>query len=273
MPTFANRDRDSRRRPRSSAVVLTAIAVVLALSAAACGASTAASPSAVASASAATPTPAPPPSAAPSDAPTAAPPSAAPDASPAASLSATGHIVVAEHGFALTLPDGWESLPVDAAKLKAFIAALPAGSQLRSVLEGQAASTIQQAIAFWAFDVRPEHAATGFARNINIIVQPPTTMDLATIQAAARASLEALAAIRKPVKSSIVKLPAGEALKLEYVVDVATAGAKSTSVAGTQYYIQLPKSTLIVSFSSDLASQPSAATDFDTIAKSIEAAP
>ena len=271
MPTFVNRDRDSHHHPRSSAIVLTAIAVVLALTAAACGGSTAASPSAVASA--ATPTLAPPPSAAPSDAPTTAPPSAAPNPSPAASLAATGHIVVAEHGFALTLPDGWESLPVDAAKLQAFIAALPAGSQLRSVLEGQAASTIQQAIAFWAFDVRPEHAATGFARNINIIVQPATTMDLATIQAAARASLEALAAIRKPVKSSIVKLPAGEALKLEYIVDVAVAGAKSTSVAGTQYYIQLPKSTLIVSFSSDLASQPSAATDFDTIAKSIEAAP
>ena len=267
MPTFVNRDRDSHHHPRSSAIVLTAIAVVLALTAAACGGSTATSPSAVASA--ATPTLAPPPSAAPR----AAPSSAAPNPSPAASLAATGHIVVAEHGFALTLPDGWESLPVDAAKLQAFIAALPAGSQLRSVLEGQAASTIQQAIAFWAFDVRPEHAATGFARNINIIVQPPTTMDLATIQAAARASLEALAAIRKPVKSSIVKLPAGEALKLEYIVDVAVAGAKSTSVAGTQYYIQLPKSTLIVSFSSDLASQPSAATDFDTIAKSIEAAP
>ena len=269
MPTFVNRDRDSRHQPRSSAIVLTAIAVVLALTAAACGGSTAASPSAVASA--ATPTLAPPPSVAPSDAPTAAPPSAAPNPSPAASVAATGHIVVAEHGFALTLPDGWERLPVDATKLKAFIAALPAGSQLRSVLEGQAASTIQQAIAFWAFDVRPEHAATGFARNINIIVQPPTTMDLATIQAAARASLEALAAIRKPVKSSIVKLPAGEALKLEYIVDVAPATA--TAVAGTQYYIQLPKATLIVSFSSDLASQPSAANDFDTIAKSIEAAP
>lgn len=267
MAMFVSQARDSHHHPRSSAIALTAIAVVLALSAAACGGSTAASPSAVASA--ATPTLAPPPSAAPS----AAPSSAAPNASPAASLAATGHIVVAEHGFALTLPDGWESLPVDAARLKAFIEALPAGSQLRSVLEGQATATIQQAIAFWAFDVRPENAVTGFARNINIIVQPPTSMDLRTIQAAAQASLEALDAIRKPVKSSIVKLPAGEALKLEYVVDVAAAGAKPTAVAGTQYYIQLPKSTLIVSFSSDLASQPSAATDFDAIAKSIEAAP
>ena len=271
MAMFVSQARDSHHHPRSSAIALTAIAVVLALSAAACGGSTAASPSAVASA--ATPTLVPPPSGAPSDAPSAAPSSAAPNASLAASLAATGHIVVAEHGFALTLPDGWESLPVDAARLKAFIAALPAGSQLRSVLEGQATATIQQAIAFWAFDVRPENAVTGFARNINIIVQPPTSMDLRTIRAVAQASLEALDAIRKPVKSSIVKLPAGEALKLEYVVDVAAAGAKSTSVAGTQYYIQLPKSTLIVSFSSDLASQPSAATDFDAIAKSIEAAP
>lgn len=260
MPKFASPDRDSRPHPRSFAIVLTAMAVVLVMSAAACGSSTAASPGAVAST--ATQSLAPTPS-----------PSAALSESPTASLAATGHIVVAQHGFALTLPDGWESLPVDQAGLQAFIDTLPAGSQLRSVLEGQAGATIQQAAKFWAFDVRPENAATGFARNVNVIVQPPTTMNLATIQAAAQASLETLDAIRKPVKSSIVKLPAGEVLKLEYVLDVAYAGGKSTAVAGTQYYIQMPKSTLIVSFSTDLASQAAATTDFDAIVKSIEAAP
>ena len=261
MPKFTSPDRDSRRHPRFFAIVLTAMAVVLVMSVAACGSSTAPSPSAVAST--ATQSLAPTPS-----------PRAALSESPTASLAATGHIVVAQQGFALTLPDGWESLPVDQAGLQAFIATLPAGSQLRSVLEDQAGATIQQAVKFWAFDVRPENAATGFARNVNVIGQPPTTMNLATIQAAAQASLETLDTIRKPVKSSIVQLPAGEVLKLEYVVDVAYAGAgKSTAVAGTQYYIQLPKSTLIVSFSTDLASQAAATTDFDAIVKSIEAAP
>jgi hypothetical protein len=195
---------------------------------------------------------------------------ASPSASPAASQATTGRIVVAEHGFALTLPDGWTRIPVDAAGLQDFIDTLPADSELRTILEGQAGSGAQQAIKFWAFDTRDEDIAAGFARNMNIIVQPAMGVDLSAVEAAAKASLESIKSIRKPVTSKIVTLPSGEALRLDYVLDVATADGKTTSVGGTQYYLQLPKSTLIVSFSTDVASTATAAKDFDAIIKSVE---
>ena len=192
-----------------------------------------------------------------------------PSPTPAASQATTGRIVT-QHGFALTLPDGWTSIPVDAAGLRDFIDALPADSELRTILEGQAGAAATQTIKLWAFDTRDEDIASGFARNMNVIVQPAVGMDLSAIEAAAKASLESIKSIRKPVTSKIVTLPSGEALRLDYVLDVATADGKTTSVGGTQYYLQLPKATLIVSFSTDAASTKPAAVDFDAIIKSVE---
>ena len=151
-----------------------------------------------------------------------------------------------------------------------FIDALPANSELRTVLEGQAGAAASQTIKFWAFDTRADDIASGFARNMNVVVQPALGMDLSAIEAAAKASLESIKSIRKPVTSKIVTLPSGEALRLDYVLDVATADGKTKSVGGTQYYLQLPKSTLIVSFSTDAASTKTAEADFDAIIKSVE---
>lgn len=256
-PTRATRSRRLARR-----VALTAASAVLALVAAGCAGETA-TPSLTPTATA---TPVPTPLPTPTPAPTATPVTTA---TPVASQATTGRIVIAGQGFAITLPDGWESIPVDPAQLQAFLESLPADSELRGIVEGQAGA-VQQAIKFWAFDVRPEHTAAGFARNVNIIVQPATSISLSAIESAAKASLEAIAAIRKPVTSAVVDLPAGPALRLDYILDVVGAGGTTTSVAGTQYYVQLPNATLIVSFSTDLASAADAAKDFNAIADSIE---
>jgi hypothetical protein len=248
--------RDRSRPSIGLGVVLSIVAVI----AAACGGGTSsASPAATTAAVTASPS-------------AAAVATASPTASPtaAASQATTGRIVVAEHGFALTLPTGWTSIPVDAAGMQAFMDTLPADSELRKVLEGQAGATAAQAIKFWAFDTRADDIASGFARNLNVIVQPALAVDLSALEAAAKAQLESLDAIRKPVTSDIVTLPSGEALRLNYVLDVATADGKTTAVGGTQYYVQLPKSTLILSFSTDAASTEKAAVDFDAIVKSVE---
>jgi hypothetical protein len=249
------------RRPDRRAVGIAA-AMVLALVAAGCGAAATPSPSV---APIATPvvTPAPTPTSAPAA-------TSAPTATPVASEATTGHIVT-DSGFAITLPDGWERIPVDPAQLQAFIAALPADSELRTLLEDQAGA-FQGAVKFWAFDVRPEHTAGGFARNVNIIVQPAAGMSLSAIEGAAKAALESIGAVRKPVTSELVDLPGGPALRLDYILDVAGATG-NVAVAGTQYYVQLPNATLIVSFSTDLASQDDAMKDFEAIADSIEAVP
>lgn len=274
MPSFSVPRRPGSRSRTSQRFALTAAAVALALAAVGCGGAAASlAPSATPTAS---PTTAPTPTAIPTASPTASPtetPEATESPDATASQATTGRIVVNGQGFAITLPTGWTSLPVDPAALASYIEALPADSQLRSILQGQSGSVAQQAIKFLAFDVRPDDVAGGFARNLNVIVQPASTLSLSVIEQAAKASLESVDAIRKPVTTKVVTLPVGQALRIDYLLDIATAAGKSAVVAGTQYYLQLPTSTLIVSFSTDQASAKKAAVDFDAIAKSIEAAP
>jgi hypothetical protein len=206
-----------------------------------------------------------------------APPVASP--SPVAVASATpgepaagqaGRIVLAKSHFAITLPSGWQSLPVDPAKLKAYVESLPADSDIRKVLEKAAATST--AAKFTAFDIRPGDVANGFARNVNIIVQPAARgVSLSDVEAAAKASLATLSSVRKPITSKIVSLPTGKAVRVTYTIDVPGAGGKKIAVGGTQYYLLLKKATLIITFSSDLDSKAAADADFTTMVQSIEA--
>jgi hypothetical protein len=251
----------------SRRLALAAAAAILALTAAGCGASASPVPSATATAATvASPTPAATPAAT-------STPAASTTPTAAASAATTGHIIVEGQGFGITLPDGWKSIPVDQAGLAGYIATLPADSQLRAILEGQSGAAAQQTIKFWAFDTRPADLASGFARNLNVIVQPASNLSMAVVESAAKASLEAVDAIRKPVATKIVTLPVGQALRIDYVLDVAATDGSSKAVSGTQYYVQLPTATLIVSLSVDEASAAAAVADFDALATSIEAAP
>lgn len=256
----------SERHPRRLPSVLLVLIV------AGCAGSAAPSPSATPAATTTAPTPVPTSAATPTATPT-APSTATPTPTAAPSQATTGRIDVVGQGFAVTLPDGWTSVPVDRAGLQAYIDALPAGSQLRTILESQAGSAAMDAMKFLAFDLRPATLRTGFARNINVIVQPASKLGLSVVEAAAKASLESVSSIRKPVTSKVVTLSVGDAVRLDYLLDVPGASGAAAVVAGTQYYIQLPTATLIVSMSSDQASAKAATTDFDGIAKSIEAAP
>lgn len=251
------------RRPHASLALAIALAALVAT---ACGGEAGQVASTAPSASAPPPTPSP----------TAAPtptPVATPAPTPAPSQPTTGRIVVADPGFEVTLPDGWTSLPVDPDTLQSFINELPAGSDLRGILESQAGSLATQAIRFWAFDTRPEDLAKGFARNMNVIAQPPLGLGVAAIEPIAKASLEAVEAVREPVTTEIVTLPSGDALRVDYILDVEAADGTATAVAGTQYYLPLPNALLIISFSSDEASAEVAATDFDAIIRSVQPVP
>lgn len=201
---------------------------------------------------------------------TAAPSTAEASPSAAAEGPQTGHIVLADKGFGVTLPDGWQSLPVDAAALQTIIDGLPEGSDLRGVLESQVGSAALQQIAFWAFDMRPDSGSAGVTRNMNVIVQPASTFDLSLVESSVKAQLGTIDGIGT-IESQVVKLPAGDALRLDYGLDVPDASGAKTSVRTTQYYVQLPDATLIISFTSE-PDAADAATDFDAIIGSLEAA-
>ena len=195
------------------------------------------------------------------------PPRLAPAASGAAAL--TGHIQLPDKGFGLTLPDGWSSVPLDPADMQSVIDGLPEGSDMRTLLEGQVGSSALQAIAFWAFDFDAANAASGVQRNVNIITQPASSMDLSVVESAVKAQLGTISGVGS-INSEMVTIPAGQALKLDYTLGVPGANGATTDVHTIQYYIQLPTATLIASFTSEPGATD-AQTDIDAIVQSIEA--
>ena len=227
--------------------------VALALVAAACGAtpaaSTPASPSAspVASASIA-----PSIEASPSASASA---SAAASPSAAASVATTGRIVIPDHDFAVTLPDGWTRIDLQAQDIDALVEA--AGAQnpdLAKSYTEQIRAMAAQGLVLFAFG--PDMTK---GTNLNVLSTPNMGMSLDFLEQANLAQVKALA--NGAVTSERVQLPAGEALHLRYALSTAT-GAPSPTIE--QYMLINGDKQLVVSMTNASEAESSA------IARSIE---
>jgi hypothetical protein len=219
------------RARRPSAVLATSL---LAFAVAACGGAPASStPSAAPSATTSTAPATPEPSLASPNA-----PSEAPAATPGASLATTGRIELAEKGFAVTLPDGWTRVDLEAGDLERILEA--AGSvnpELVDVYSAQIKAMLATGLVLFAFGPDPL-AGT----NVNIMSLPNPGLSLEFLEAANVAQIKAMA--QGEVLSERVTLPAGEALHLSYQISAADA---VTSPAIDQYLLLTPKSQLMVS--------------------------
>ena len=224
----------------------------VALTIAACGGSAAPASAPAIAPSSVAPSPTVAPSSAPTLAPTLAPtpsPSASPAAAtPAAALGQTGRIVVADQGFAITLPNGWTRIPLDPAQIAVFARQFPPNSAIAELLTSQAGQAAATGIKLWAFDLTPKSATQSFTANLNVIVQPaPIGLSAATLKAIAVGQLEFVHGITN-VAATVVQLPVGEAVRLTYQLDQALASGTKIRVAGTQYYLVGPKHLYIATF-------------------------
>jgi hypothetical protein len=227
--------------------------MALALVAAACGATPAASAPASAS-----PSPAASASSAPSvEASPSASASASAAASPsaAASVATTGRIVIPDHDFAVTLPDGWTRIDLQAQDIDALIEA--AGAQNPAIAKSytqQIRAMAAQGLVLFAFGPDMTNGT-----NLNVLSTPNMGMSLDFLEQANLAQVKALA--NGAVTSERVQLPAGEALHLRYALSTAT-GAPSPTIE--QYLLINGDRQLVVSMTNASEAESSA------IAKSIE---
>ncbi len=221
-----------------------------------CGGTTASSsPSSAAPTSAPTPTA----SAAPSPSAT-----AAAVATPAASQATTGRIELPDKGFAVTLPDGWQSFPVDPVALQKMADALGTKTGIGESLQRAIDAGQTAALSFWAFDMGD--AAPG-SRNVTVITQPAANIPMSLVESALKGQISAIGGVGK-IDSQTVTLPAGEALRLTYTLTVPTAAGKDIQTSQAMYWIQGDKRTIIIT-----GTGPNAAKDAElqAIVESIEA--
>ena len=225
----------------------------VALVAAACGATPAAStPAAPSTSPAATA------SSAPSVAPSAsasASASAAASASAGASVATTGRIVIPDHDFAVTLPNGWTRIDLAAQDIDALIEAAGAQNpQLAQSYTQQIRAMAAQGLVLFAFG--PDMTS---GTNLNVLSTPNMGLSLDFLEQANVAQVKALA--NGAVTSERVQLPAGEALHLRYALSTAT-GAPSPTIE--QYMLINGDKQLVVSLTNTSEAEASA------IAQSIE---
>jgi hypothetical protein len=184
--------------------------------------------------------------------------SAAASPSAGASVATTGRIAIADHKFAVTLPDGWTRIPLEAQDIDALIEAAGAQNpQLAQSYTQQIKAMAAQGLVLFAFG--PDMTA---GTNLNVISTPNMGLSLDFLEQANLAQVKALA--NGEVLSERVQLPAGEALHLRYALSTAT-GAPSPTIE--QYMLINGANQLVVSLTNASEAESSA------IAQSIELLP
>jgi hypothetical protein len=147
-------------------------------------------------------------------------------------------IGVAEQGFSLAVPDGWQELsPALLADSGAMDDLREANPDAVGALEQAQAAIEQGDIALFAFDTDDERLASGFASNLNAINVGPVD------GSAEEAATEVAEAIRQQipitgeVETETAVLPAGDAAVLRYEWEITDADGAARSVSVAQYAI------------------------------------
>jgi len=217
---------------------------LLAIALAACGGSTPSTPT-VGPVTGATPVP------------TAAGPEASPTAAgaatPAGSLATTGRIVVADKGFALTLPDGWTRVDVTPEALEAAMEASDLDPALAAQYEAQIKSLLGTGLSIFAFGPDPSKGT-----QVTVLALPGMGLSLDLLDQINKSQLENLA--EGDIVSERITLPAGDAIHYRYALGVEGTGGATLD----QYFILAGSNQLVVTATN--ASE----TDAKAIANSVE---
>jgi hypothetical protein len=189
-------------------------------------------------------------------APTAPPATSEPTATSGSGLATTGRIEVPDHGFALTLPDGWTRLDLSAGDLEELMSA--GLGEIDPALAAQYSAQIRTMIAagLAVFALGPD-AASG--TNLTILAIPSMGLSLDLLEQLNAGQIEQLAG--GEVTTERVTLPAGEAIHFTYGVPVPTLGTESTI---DQYLLIAGDKQLVITVTG------AAAEDGTAIANSIE---
>ena len=145
--------------------------------------------------------------------------SAAAAATPASSLATTGRIVVADKGFALTLPDGWTRVDITPEALEAAMAASELDPALAAQYEAQIKSLLGTGLSIFAFGPDPSKGT-----QVTVLALPGMGLSLDLLDQINQSQLESLA--EGDIVSERVTLPAGDAIHYRYALGVEGTGGR-----------------------------------------------
>jgi hypothetical protein len=184
-----------------------------------------------------------------------------------ASLPTTGRIAVPAKGYAITLPAAWTRVDLDAGALsdilKAGASGMPAGMQ--DMLAGQVGQMAASGVSLFAF--RQPSGAIAPGTTLNVLSLPAMGIPLDTFESLIVSQLKGVVGADTEIATSRVQGPAGEFLKLSYVLK---SGA--VSVGTVQYVFVAPAKQIVISCGSP-GGVDAIQAECETIATSLEILP
>ena len=152
-----------------------------------------------------------------------------------------GYVLIEGDGVSIAAPDGWEEIaPEDFAMTQEeFEAAFP---DAPPELIEQASGAFDQGATLLAFDMENPD----FSSNVNI-ASFPGEAPLSLIETQAEKQLDALGG--EVVSSDRVSLPAGDAVRVEYTLDVAAPDGSAVTANGVQFYVPADGRTHVITIS------------------------
>jgi hypothetical protein len=162
-------------------------------------------------------------------------PTAGGAATPAGNLATTGRIVVADKGFAVTLPDGWTRVDVTPEALEAAMEASDLDPALAAQYDAQIKSLLGTGLSIFAFGPDPSKGT-----QVTVLALPGMGLSLDLLDQINSSQLENLA--QGDVVSERITLPAGDAIHYRYALGVEGAGGATLD----QYFILAGSNQLVV---------------------------
>jgi hypothetical protein len=157
-----------------------------------------------------------------------------------ASIATTGRIEIADPGFAVTLPEGWTRIDLNADDLDAILQAAGESSpEMAGLYSAQIQQLVQAGLVLFALGPDMETAA-----NLNILSIPSGGVSLDLIEQVNKAQIDQLS--DGDVNVERVTLPAGEAIHFRYTMPV--QGRESPTI--DQYLLMVDDRQLVVSLTS-----------------------
>jgi hypothetical protein len=129
-------------------------------------------------------------------------------------LAVTGRVVIGDHGYAVTLPDGWLRVDLDEEFMAAFAEALGSDemADFVAIFGDQLEAMFTAGVSLVAF--REEDLFGEFATNVNVLTMPAGGMSMNALETLNVRQIGSLPGVNQEVNSERVALPVGEALRL-----------------------------------------------------------
>jgi hypothetical protein len=180
---------------------------------------------------------------------------------------------IKSEGFAIGLPPGWVKFDLSQNDLQSGISEMQkANPNLASALTGEMASMASQGIKLFAVDKYGNFASTGFATNLNVIkLELPGDTSLDQLSEQSVNEMKQQLHTDTPIKffKNRLSVNSGEALRLQYSININTPAGKALDVSFTQYLVINDGYYYIVTFTTTDGEFAGYANAFDKSAKTL----